>query len=102
MTRYQFTPQAVDDLFEIWSYIAQDSPESADRVEAMIFAACETLARSPFVGAIRDDLTVLPVRFWPVPSFPNYFIIYEPAAEPLRVIRVLHGARNISSLLPQE
>jgi plasmid stabilization system protein ParE len=21
MSRYQFTPQAVDDLFEIWSYI---------------------------------------------------------------------------------
>ncbi len=24
MSSYQFTPQAVDDLFEIWSYIAGD------------------------------------------------------------------------------
>ncbi len=33
MTRYRFTPQALNDLFDIWSYIAQDNPEAADRVE---------------------------------------------------------------------
>jgi hypothetical protein len=30
MSRYQFTPQAVDDLFEIWCYIARDSVEFVD------------------------------------------------------------------------
>ena len=30
MSRYQFTPQAVDDLFEIWSYIAGDNLDAAD------------------------------------------------------------------------
>ncbi len=29
MSSYQFTPQAVEDLFEIWSYIAGDDPNSA-------------------------------------------------------------------------
>jgi plasmid stabilization system protein ParE len=100
MTRYQFTPQAVDDLFEVWSYIAQESPESADRVEAAIIAACETLAKSPFAGVTREDLTILPVRFWLVPAFPNYFIVYDPATTPLRIIRILHRARHIPSLLP--
>ena len=100
MTRYQFTPQAADDLFEIWSYIAEDSPESANRVEATIIAACETLASLPFAGVVRDDLTMLPVRFWLVPAFPNYFIVYDPATKPLQVIRILHRARHIPSLLP--
>jgi plasmid stabilization system protein ParE len=38
MGGYQFTRQAVDDLFEIWSYIAGDDLEAANRVEEAIYA----------------------------------------------------------------
>jgi plasmid stabilization system protein ParE len=99
MTHFQLTPQALDDLFDIWSYIAQDSPAAADRVEEAIFLACEHLAKSPMIGAIRKDLTALPVRFWLVTPYSNYFIIYDSETNPLRVIRILHRARNIPSLL---
>jgi plasmid stabilization system protein ParE len=64
MGRFQFTPQALDDLFEIWSYIARDSAAAADRVEESIYIACELLAGSPLAGTVRRDLTSLPVRFW--------------------------------------
>ena len=37
--RYQLTPEAENDLFEIWQYIAADSVKSADRVEAAIYDA---------------------------------------------------------------
>lgn len=100
MGRYQFTPQAVDDLFEIWSYIARDSRAAADRVEEAIYIGCELLAGSPLAGNARKDLTSLPVRFWIVPPFPNYFIVYDPETEPLQIIRVLHRARNIPSMIP--
>ena len=33
MSSYQFTPQAVDDLLDIWSFIANDKLDAADRVE---------------------------------------------------------------------
>ena len=33
MNRFQFTPQAIGDLFDIWSYIAAENPEAADEVE---------------------------------------------------------------------
>lgn len=100
MSQYQFTPQALDDLFEIWSYIAQDNPAAADRVEEAIYQACELLAKSPLAGTIRKDLTSLPLRFWIIPPFPNYFLVYDPEAKPLQVIRILHRARNIPSILP--
>jgi len=32
MSSYQFTPQAVEDLFEIWSYIAGDDPKKGCRL----------------------------------------------------------------------
>jgi toxin ParE1/3/4 len=99
MTRYQLTPQALDDLFDIWSYIAQDSPAAADRVEETIYLACERLGESPRIGTVRKDLTTLPVRFWLATPYPNYFIVYDPDKEPLQVIRILHRARNIPALL---
>ena len=74
MTRFRFTPQAFDDLFDIWTYIAQDNLDAANRVEEEIYNSCELLAHSPLAGTVRKDLTSLPVRFWLVPAFPNYFI----------------------------
>ena len=67
MSRYRFTPEAEEDLFEIWLYIAEDSLQSADRVEAAIYDACAFLAKSPFRGHKRRDLTALPLRFWTLP-----------------------------------
>jgi plasmid stabilization system protein ParE len=40
MSSYQFTPQAIEDLLEIWSYIAGDDFDAANRVEEAIHAAC--------------------------------------------------------------
>jgi plasmid stabilization system protein ParE len=64
MSGYQFTPQASDDLFEIWRYIAQDSLQAAERVESAVHEACAFLAEGPLRGQVRTDVTELPVRFW--------------------------------------
>ncbi|MGH9741668.1 MAG: type II toxin-antitoxin system RelE/ParE family toxin [Candidatus Acidiferrum sp.] len=100
MTRYRFTPQALNDLFDIWDYISQDNPAAANRVEQAIYDSCELLAGSLLAGTVRKDLTSLPVRFWLVPSFLSYFIVYDPETQPLEVVRILHHARDINSLIP--
>jgi plasmid stabilization system protein ParE len=87
MSTYQFTPQASDDFCDIWSFIAQDNPEAADRFEAAVFRACDLLARSPLAGRIRKDVTPLPLRFWIVQPYSNYLIVYDPERKPLQVIR---------------
>ena len=61
MSRYEFTPQAIEDLFEIWSYIANDDSEAASRVEEAIYAACAFLADTPLAGRIRGRLDFLAV-----------------------------------------
>ena len=48
------------------------------------------------MGHLRTDLAQEPLRFWPVYS---YLIIYRPDAEPLEIVRVLHGARDVAQLL---
>ena len=99
MSHYQFTPQAVDDLFEIWIYIARDNVEAANRVEDAVYKACTLLAEGPLRGKTRADLTKLPLRFWTVQAFPNYLIVYDPATNPLQIIRILHGTRDILAIL---
>lgn len=99
MSKYQFTPQAANDLADIWDFIAGDKLQAADRVEAAIFRACDLLADSPLAGRVRSDLTSLPVRFWVVHPYPNYLIVYDPEKKPLRIIRILHGARDLPAVL---
>jgi len=99
MNKYQFTSQAASDLVEIWNFIAEDNPTAADEVAEAIFRGCELLADSPHIGRFREDLTSLPVRFWVVQPYSNYLIVYRPEEKPLQVIRLLHAARDVSTLL---
>ncbi|SRR5579883_204754 len=96
---FRLTPQAAEDLDAIWWFIADDNREAADRVEAEIIAACHHLARFPMTGTKRRDITTLPVRFWTVARFPNYVIVYRPDTLPLEVIAILHGKRDLRSVL---
>lgn len=52
MTLFRFTPQASDDLLEIWRYIAADNTEAADRVENAVYDACALIAKSPLAGQV--------------------------------------------------
>jgi plasmid stabilization system protein ParE len=99
MSSYVLTPRARADIFAIWSFIALDSENAPDGVETAIYEACSFLADCPFAGRTRPDLTSRPVRFWALPRYPNYFIIYRPDSAPLQVIAVLHGKRDIRRAL---
>jgi plasmid stabilization system protein ParE len=63
MSIYAFTPLARADIFDIWSYIAEDSEDAADRVERAIYEACTFVAEAPMLGHSRPHLTSRPLRF---------------------------------------
>jgi len=96
MKRFRLSPEAAHDVREIWVRIAEDSVKAARRVRLQIFDACQRIAENPGIGHRREDLTDKPVLFWPAGS---YLIIYNPARKPVEIVRVLHGARDVPSLL---
>lgn len=98
-TPFQFTPRALNDLGEIWDYIAADNVNAANRVELAILSACISLAKRPMMGSKRSEITPLPVRFWTVTRFPNFIVVYRPDTKPLQVVAVLHGNRDLKVLL---
>ena len=102
MSRYRLTSKAKSDLRSIWSRIAADNIEAADRVLEAIYDACAFLAKAPLRGHSRTDLTKLPVRFWTLVPFRKYVIVYSPADKPLKIIRVFHGGRDVARELEND
>jgi plasmid stabilization system protein ParE len=99
MSVYVLTPLAKADIFDIWSYIASDNEETADRVERAIYDACAFVAESPTRGHSRRDLTIRPLRFWTLARYPNYAVVYRPETSPLEIVAVMQGKRNIRRIL---
>lgn len=97
MSGYRFTPAAREDLFGIWAYVAHQDPRAADKLEADLIAACKHLAAKPDLGHWRRDLTGKAPRFFTVRA--NYLVVYDPATEPLEILRIFHGAQDVAAEL---
>jgi plasmid stabilization system protein ParE len=98
MTRYVLGVDAGQDLEQIWDYIAEDNMDAADRWIEKLFAAFELLARTPEIGHKREDLTGLPILFWPVGA---YLILYRPHPEQIEIVAVTQGARDVPAFLTE-
>jgi len=87
-------PEAENDLDEIWLYIAQDSPDNADKLLDEIEETSRKLARFTDMGRNRDDLHP------GLHSFPvgKYLIFYMPINGGIEIVRVLHGMMDIDAL----
>jgi toxin ParE1/3/4 len=92
---YRISPRADADLDEIWTYIAQDNPRAADRMEQALHEAMEQLGRMPGLGHRRSDASDR-YRFW---SVGRYLIAYRVEKKTVHVVRVLHGSRDIRRFL---
>ncbi len=62
MSGFLLSPEADEDVWNIWRYLAEDTGVSAaNRIEADLFRAFEVLAQTPGIGHRRPDLTSHPV-----------------------------------------
>jgi plasmid stabilization system protein ParE len=71
----------LQDLQDIWNFIASDNVRAADNLEEEFFEAFESMPPRPRMGHTRSDLT--------------YLIVYRTAAAALEIVAVLHGARDL-------
>lgn len=84
-----FSPEALDDLGSIRSYIGLDNPFAASRMAVELVAACDRLEQMPERGrpglypGTREVTTV-----WP------YVIVYRHVADRVEIVRIWHGAQD--------
>ncbi|HLZ07197.1 MAG TPA: type II toxin-antitoxin system RelE/ParE family toxin, partial [Chloroflexota bacterium] len=94
------TSDAEFDLDEIKAYLIQQGGKRlAQYVLREIREAFRFLAATPEAGHRREDLTSAPLKFWSVFS---YLIVYDPAKHPIEIMNVIHGARDVLSILEDD
>lgn len=97
MMRARLTELARLELREAATWIAADSPRAAAKFRDAVGRACRLLAEHPYSGT-RSDFLIEPFRRIVLQGFP-YVLIYDASQRPPVVVRVLHGARNLPTLL---
>ena len=90
----RIAPAAEQDLAEIWTFIADDSPKAATAFIAQIESKFVPLLEFPGMGAPRDQIAP-GLRAWP---FKNYCIYYVFDDAAVTIVRVVHGARDVRAM----
>ena len=82
------------DLADLWVEIGTDDIDTADRFIEKLQSLAQKLAEQPFMGRERPELGQ-DVRVFP---HEQYLLIYRPAAYGVDIARVVHGARDLTSI----
>ena len=102
MTRtFLVTPSASHDVDDILEYVLEHSgPNRALHVYKKLYEGFSKVGAQPkLLGHKRDDLADESLRAFRVFS---YLVIFRPDTVPVQIIRVIHAARDIETLLADE
>jgi toxin ParE1/3/4 len=102
--RLTLTPQADRDINNQFEYIAKDNLEAAIRFYEAAFKTFDVLRTNPNIGPAREfeNSELKDIRMWLVQGFEKYLIFYHTTDERVEIVRVLHAARDIDSVLSDE
>jgi len=93
-TAIRLSRLARDDLLDIWTYVAADSPSAADGILDRIERVFRSIAEHPKLGRERPE--ILPgLRSFAVLS---WTVFYRIESDAVIIARVLHGARDLDEL----
>ena len=99
-------PRAHDDIIRQfrWYLVEKDAPDAAFRFLEAVKKSVGQLIQTPGMGApkLLKNPALAGLRVWPVEGFEDMRIFYLMRGEILKVIRILHGKRDISRILEGE
>ncbi len=91
--RFRFTVTAERDIEKIGDYIARDNSERAVTFIEALNEKCRRLIEQPAAAPLRPEFGD-GVRMTP---FGRHLVFYSCNADELKILRVIHGARNWSA-----
>jgi toxin ParE1/3/4 len=99
--RVRISPQARTDLDSIWLYTARESGsiDTATRIISAITDRFALFAKFPFIGRSLEDNLRPNVRTFPVRQ---YLIFYSTRPGEVRILRVIHSARDAFAVFADE
>ena len=96
-------PRAKADLLEHYVYIGEENLDAAEQFLDATEAAFAKLAAMPRMGRRwrSEDPRLDAMRVWPIPGW-KYLVFCRPVEQGIDVVRVLHGAQDVSTLVAKE
>ena len=99
-------PRAHDDIIRQyrWYLVERDAPDVAFRFLDAVEKSVEQLIQMPGSGApkLLRNPALAGLRVWLVEGFEDMRIFYLVQGDSLKVIRILHGKRDINRILEGE
>lgn len=92
---YTVSRSAEQDLLDIWEYIAEENVAAANQLLDLFEERFKGIAQRPGIGVLREEIGA-GLRSVPVG---NYLILYSGDLGDVSIVRVVHAARDIGSLL---
>jgi toxin ParE1/3/4 len=101
--KVELFPRAESDIIRQFRYylVDQDAPMTAFRFREAVMQSLDQLKPHPRIGSLFGG-SIRGLRSWPVKGFEIIRIYYIEVPDTLRVLRILHGRRNIRQILRQE
>jgi toxin ParE1/3/4 len=97
MAEVCFTPIAAQDIRTAIACITRESPATARALRNGIKTGARRIGAHADTGIAHPVLADAPVRFLTLTGFP-YVLVYDAAARPALILRMLHGARDLPEL----
>lgn len=93
--KIRYTPAAVDDMDEIFSYIAEDNLEQAEKMLVNLDNNIGALADFPQMGSVlsEDDYSLIQNGYRFIVVSP-YLVLYRIIKDQIIIHRILHGRRD--------
>ena len=86
--RLVWTPEALQDRFDIWDYIAADNPQAAVRMDKLFGDAAARLIEHPKLGRpgmIQGTRELIPHE--------SYRLVYEISGDTVWILALVHTSR---------
>jgi len=99
--RVSITRAAESDIDQAWSFIAQDSPETADKFISRLEEQIETLEVFPNRCALIPENEILGTRYRHM-FYGDYRTVFRVVKRTVYVLRVIHGARLLDASMFEE
>lgn len=97
---------ASDDVVRQFRYylVTLNVPEVAMRFRDAVRSTVQSLCQHPFVGprCRSSNPHLEDLRSWPVAGFESIRIYYVSDGDVIRVVRILHGKRDVRRILGRE
>lgn len=98
-------PRADLDIDHQFEYLAVEAGlATARHFLKALRGTCGSLQETPELGSERTfaPRRLAGLRVWPVKGFRRHLIFYIPSADAIEIVRILHGARDLLSILVDE